>query len=135
MKPQLTPAQLEVCLAKLAAYYPGDWGTERAAVWAQELVVIPFDVAMRAIADMARAENFPTVARLLEHAGRAPGHTGEVIAVGEARFLPGTGWVGGRRPTNGHGQAALEAPADDGAAVRSIRTARSALRHDEDSDR
>lgn len=121
---KLTAHELEVCLAKLAAYFPGTWDAQRSAVWAQELAVMPFEVALRAITEMARAESFPTVARLLDHAGRTTRRDDEALVVGDAIFLPGTGWLGGREPETEGKPLALGAPSSRDEALRELRAAR-----------
>jgi hypothetical protein len=106
------------------------------AAWKLVLADTEFEPGMAAAVALARTgrEFMPAPGALIAKAegSRQPDHA---IAIGEARFLPGSGWLGGRLPENGR-LSELDAPADSDNAVRSIRSARSALRrHDSEGDR
>lgn len=104
------------------------------AAWKLVLADTDAETGMAAAVALARTgrEFMPAPGQLVAQSAQ-PDH---VIAVGEARFLPGTGWVGGRTPDQGAARALAAAgePAEADAAVRSIRSARSALRRDQDGE-
>jgi hypothetical protein len=92
--------ELASCMKRLIGYYPGEWDEARRAVWAVELLPMSMDQAVPAIEAMGRAERWPTVAALMEHAGRGPRQAG-VIQRDGCTFVPGTGWLGGVHPDAG----------------------------------
>lgn len=79
--------QLEGCLRRLRAYWPGEWDKARNAVWAEAMDDLPFELAEAALIALGRSVDFPTVATFLENVAALKPHDGPGM------FLPGSGWV------------------------------------------
>lgn len=102
----------------LEAYWPHGWTDERLLVFGEVLAEIGdahgLDAAVAAVRSMGRAERYPTVAALLDHARRTRGFTGHI---------PGTGFL-----TYTAGQRELATPQERDAAIIGIAEARARLR-------
>jgi hypothetical protein len=113
--------ELQGCLRMLRAYWPSDWDEARQTVWIDALVDLPPEVATAALRELGRSSTYPTVAEFLTLAGVT--HDGEVQVVGDAMFVPGTGWLGGKAPAADR-PLALESPAGRDEALAVLRAAR-----------
>jgi hypothetical protein len=115
--------ELQACLRMLRAYWPSDWDDARQTVWIDALLELPAREATAAIRELGRSATYPTVAEFLRIAGRTEPGVGETQVVGDAIFLPGSGWLGGKAPDDGK-RLALEAPRKPAEALRAIRATR-----------
>lgn len=86
----MTPQELDGCYRLLAAYWPGEWDTERLAVWTIELAALEPAAARNALVEMGRTERWPSVAAFV---AIAAANTRKEATANGARFMPGTGWV------------------------------------------
>lgn len=81
--------ELDGCLRLLAGYWPGEWDTDRVAVWADALAAYDAGHAREVIRAMSRIERFPTVAAFMA-AARRPRLTERSGEIDEPRADPAT---------------------------------------------
>ena len=121
----MTPDDLKTALSKLQGYYPGAWPRERQLVWAEKFLPLDYNSTLRAMKVMAEASEFCSMAAFCQALN--PKAEAGVVCRDGAMFLPGTGWIGEKRPAGYPERPELAVVSEDGKAEY-VRTQRSKAR-------